>query len=540
MKNQIYTVTIDGYSSEAYGVCRINGRAVFVPRALAGERWRVRIVKAGASAVYARGEELLSPSPERIEPDCPYFGKCGGCDCRHMSYDEELRFKLERVNSALHRIGKQTVEAREIIGSDDLERYRNKGIFAVAERNGEPDCGFFRGRTHELIGVERCLLQTELAERAAHAVTSFLRENALPAYDEKSGRGTVRHVFCRRAMKGSDAVVCVVSVGGFGDKTALLVETLRAACPELSGVVLNINKNRGNTILAGDFYTLWGRAEIVDELCGSRFSIAPQAFFQINPPQAEKLYERAVRYAGGGELAFDLYCGAGTISLCLARVFQRVIGAEIVSEAVENARANAVANGVENVEFLCADAGEAARALAERKLRPDVIVVDPPRRGMDEAAVRAVCSMSPGCVVYVSCDPATLARDVLRFSELGYTPQEVTAVDMFPRTCHVETVCLLSKLSEAKHHISVQVDMDELDLTSAESKATYEEIQEWVKEEYGFHVTHLNIAQVKRKHGIIERENYNKAKSPDSKQPGCPEEKVKAIEAALKHFQMIE
>ena len=447
-KNQIYTVAIDGYSSEAYGVCRIGGRAVFVPRALEGEKWRVRIVKVGASAVYTRGEELLEPSPARIEPDCPFFGKCGGCDCRHMSYEEELRFKLDRVNAALERIGRQTVKAKEIVGSDVIERYRNKGIFAVAEVNGAPQSGFFRERSHELIGVDRCLLQNELAERAAKAVTAFMDKNAFPAYDEKSGRGTVRHVFCRSAHRTSDAVVCIVSAKGFGDKTPLLVDALRETCPELSGIVLNVNKTPGNTVLAGEFHTLWGKAEIVDELCGSKFSIAPQAFFQINPPQAERLYERAVRYAGNGELAFDLYCGAGTISLCLAGRFRRVIGAEIVPEAIENARANAEANGVENIEFLCADAGEAAQKLAERDLRPDVIVVDPPRKGMSEEAVRAVCSMGPQRVVYVSCDPATLARDILRFTELGYTLREATAVDMFPRTCHVETAALLSRGKE--------------------------------------------------------------------------------------------
>lgn len=445
-KNQIYAARIEGYSSEAYGVCRIGGRAVFVPRALAGEEWRVRIVKVGANAVFARGEELLVPSPERIEPDCPYFGKCGGCDCRHMSYNEELRFKLARVNDALRRIGKQTLAAEEILGAETTMRYRNKGIFAVAERDGVPESGFFRERTHELIAVERCLLQDELAERAAAAVTAFMFANDIPAYDERSGRGAVRHVFCRRARKSADAVVCVVSAKGFGDKTAPLVDAIRSACPEVSGVVLNINKTRGNTVLAGDFYTLWGSSDITDELCGFSFSLSPQAFFQINPPQAEKLYERALDYAQGGELALDLYCGAGTISLCLARRFCRVIGAEIVPEAVENAKANAAANGVGNAEFLCADATEAASALADRALRPDVIVVDPPRRGMDEAAIRAVCSMEPQRVVYVSCDPATLARDLLLFTALGYTLRDVTAVDMFPRTCHVESVVLLTKV----------------------------------------------------------------------------------------------
>ena len=444
-KNQIYAAVIEGYSSEAYGVCRIGGRAVFVPRAIAGEEWRVRIVKVGSSAVYARGEELLTPSSERVEPDCPYFGKCGGCDCRHMRYDEELRFKLARVNDALRRIGKQTVMAEEIIGAKETLRYRNKGIFAVAEREGIPASGFFRERTHELIPVERCLLQDELTERAAAAVTEFMRKSGIPAYDEKSGDGAVRHVFCRRSRKTADASVCVVTAKGLGDKTASLVDAIRSACPGVSGIVLNVNKTRGNTVLAGDFYTLWGKAEIVDELCGFSFSLSPQAFFQINPPQAEKLYGRALDYAQGGNLALDLYCGAGTISLCLARRFRHVIGAEIVPEAVENAKANAAANGVDNAEFLCADAAEAAVEFRRRGLSPDAIVVDPPRRGMDEEAIRAVCWMEPERVVYVSCNPATLARDLLLFTELGFTLQNVTAVDMFPRTCHVESVALLTK-----------------------------------------------------------------------------------------------
>lgn len=444
-KNQIYTVTVDGYTSEALGVARVDGRAVFIPRALRGESWRIRIVKVTSAAIYARGEELLEASAERSEPVCPYFGKCGGCDTWHMSYAEELRFKRDRVNDALKHIAKQSVEVGEILGSDRITRYRNKGIFALAERDGTARCGFFRERSHELIAVERCLIQNELSEKAAKAVALFLNENGIHAYDEQDGSGTVRHVFCRAARRSSDAVICVVSARGFGEKTSALVETLRRTCPEASGIVLNINKSRGNTVLSGVFYTLWGSADMTDELCGSRFSISPQAFFQINPPQAERLYERAAAFAGSGSLAFDLYCGAGTISLRLARQFERVIGAEIVPEAVENARVNAAANGVKNVEFLCADAGEAAAALALRALRPETIVVDPPRKGMSAEAVRAVCSMQPERVVYVSCNPSTLARDILLFTELGYSLQAVTAVDMFPRTCHVESVILMSR-----------------------------------------------------------------------------------------------
>ncbi len=444
-KNQICVVVIDGYTSEAYGVCHVNGRAVFVPFAMPGEKWEIRIVKVTNSAVYARGETLLSPSPEREEPGCPYFGKCGGCDTWHMKYEEELRFKLDRVNAALRHIGRQDVEADSILGCETVEHYRNKGIFAVAERDGKAVYGFYRERSHEIIPMESCRIQKTLSSRVAEAVTRFMNDRRIPAYQEDTGRGTVRHIFCRQAVKRRDSLACIVSARGFGADTGALVEHLQTACPELTGIVLNINKSRGNTVLAGDFYTLWGDADIRDMLCGHEFCIAPQAFFQINPPQAEKLYAKAVEYAAllRDSLALDLYCGAGTISLCLAEKAGTVIGAEIVPEAIENARANAAHNHIENIEFLCADAGEAAETLASRGLKPEVVVVDPPRKGMDEAAIRAVCQMSPARVVYVSCNPATLARDVRLFGEHGYALRKATAVDMFPRTRHVEAVCQL-------------------------------------------------------------------------------------------------
>ena len=321
-----------------------------------------------------------------------------------------------------------------------------------------------------------------------------------------------------------------------------LSELLRRRCEEVTGLVLNVNTARGNTILAGEFETVWGDDALTESLCGLDFSLSPRSFFQVNPPQAERLYEIALDYADirPGTPALDLYCGTGTIGLCMAKRGARVIGAEVIGAAVENARENAARNGLsDRCEFLCADAGEAAAELRRRGTAPEVIVVDPPRKGLSAEVIEAAVSMEPERIVYVSCDPATLARDLALFRERDYAALAGTAVDMFPRTSHVETVCALSKLSEAKHHISVQVDMDELDVTAAESKATYEEIQAWVQEKYGFHVTHLNIAQVKRKHGIIERENYNKPKSPDSRQRGCPEDKTKAIEAALRFYQMI-
>lgn len=446
-KNQIYECTIDGYSSEGYGVCRISGRAVFVPRAIIGERWRIRIVKVSHSAIYARGEELLEVSPARVRPACPYFGQCGGCDTQHMSYEEELRFKIGRVNDALRRIGKQTVYSETILPSQSTERYRNKGIFAVSEKDGRPIFGFYRERSHDVAPITGCLIQSEVSERAAAAVTRFMSAHGISPYCEETGKGAVRHVFCRTARNTNDAVLCVVSARGFGGMTEEFVSAVRSACPELTGIVLNVNKDPGNTVLSGKYYTLWGRENMEDVLCGFRYEIAPPAFFQINPAQAEKLYDKAVEYAfpEDAELAFDLYCGAGTISLCLSRHAKQVIGAEIVPEAVENARRNAAMNGIGNAEFICADAGAAAGMLAERGMKPDVVVVDPPRKGMDEKAVSAVASMRPERIVYVSCDPSTLARDILRFSALGYELRDATAVDMFPRTCHVETVCLLSR-----------------------------------------------------------------------------------------------
>lgn len=456
-----------------------------------------------------------------------------------MSYEAELRFKLRKVNDALRRIGGLELEAEDIIGSDARYGYRNKAVFALGGSAEAPVSGFFRPRTHEVVGVEGCLLQNPRANALAAAVRDWMRARGVAPYDVNSGKGAVRHVFARTARDGS-AVCCVVSARGFGRETPSLVEALRAACPELAGVVLCLNKSRGNTVLAGEFRTLWGRAELRDTLCGSEFEIAPQAFYQVNPPQAERLYAIALDFAlpePGGEV-FELYCGAGTISLSLARRAKRVVAAEIVPEAVENARANARRNGVENVEFICADAAEAAARYERAGKRPDAVVVDPPRKGMSEEALDRCAAMRPERIVYISCDCATLARDAKRLAAKGYKAQRARCVDMFPATGHVETVVLLSKLN-TKQHIEVELNLDELDLTSAESKATYEEIKAYVLEHTGLKVSHLYIAQVKQKYGIIERENYNKPKSENAKQPKCPPEKEAAITEALKFFGMI-
>lgn len=446
-KNQLHTVKIESWSADGGGVCRIGGRAVFVKGAIPGEEWIIRILKANASAVFARGEQLLQASRHRIEPDCPVFGKCGGCALRHVDYETELTFKLQRVNDAYRHIAKLELRAEEIIGAASVDGYRNKGIYAVG--NG-PCSGFFRPRSHDVIPVERCLIQSESADRAARAVCDFMRENGIAAYDEKSGKGLVRHVFTRNGFRSGEMLITVVSAGGFGGKTQALVESLRRAVPEATGIILNVNRSRGNTVLAGDFYTLWGSGVMCDTLCGLEFELSPMSFYQVNPAQAELLYNKALEYAapGGKGLILDLYCGAGTISLCLARGAEHVIGAEIVPDAVENARKNAARNGVTNAEFICADAGQAAAELSARGTRPDAVVVDPPRKGLSAQVIDAICEMAPERVVYVSCDVATQARDLAVFAQKGYAALKATAVDMFPRTAHVETVVMMSRIPQ--------------------------------------------------------------------------------------------
>ena len=539
-KNSIYDCEVSGFTSEGLGVCRIGGRAVFVPRALPGELWRVRIVKVTKTAVYGRGEALLRASEERAEPECPAYGKCGGCSMMHMSYSAELKMKLERVNDAFRRIGGLDLTAGEIIPAESPLRYRNKAIFAVGETPAGPAFGFFRRGSHELVPVSDCLLQPGEAAACASAVCDFMRERRIPAYDPVSGRGAVRHVFVRRSRSGA-AVCCVVSAEGLGPDTSALPEYLLRRCPSLSGVVLNINRTRGNTVLSGDFYALYGSSELTDTLCGFDFSLSPQSFFQINPPQAEKLYDIAVAYAAppGTGTVLDLYCGAGTISLCLARGAGHVIGAEIVPEAVENARANAAANGVSNAEFICADAGAAAAELSRRGLRPDAVTVDPPRKGMSREAVLAVCSMEPRRIAYVSCDPATLARDLAIFSSAGYAPLSATAVDMFPRTEHVETVVLLSKGVIDSKKVRVEFSLEDMDMSGFQRGATYEQIKAYVLEKFGLKVSSLYISQIKRKCGLDVGQNYNLSKKEDAKVPQCPPEKEAAIVKALRHFWMV-
>ena len=535
-KNRIYRAHIDGYSSEGLGIARIDGQVVFVHGAVRGETCDVLVMKVLKNAAFGKIAALAEPSPARRQPDCPYYGRCGGCDFRHMSYEEELWAKRARVQDALTRIGGAEVTVEEILGAEQPLHYRNKSIYPISPAG---EVGFYRARSHQVVHVEHCLIQKPEADALAQAVRDYIARFRVEPYNEATGRGLLRHLYVRTSCRG-ESLACLLVNGSRLPHEQELVDMLRAAAPGVCGVVLGENTRRGNAILGDRYRTLWGRDYLTDTLCGLELRLSVPSFYQVNHDQAQRLYEKALEYAGltGRELAVDLYCGAGTITQVLARRARHVIGGEIVPEAIRDAEDSARRNGVENVEFLCGDASRLAAELRQRGLRPDVICVDPPRKGLAPDVVEAAASMEPERIVYVSCDPATLARDVARFAPLGYCPVRACAVDLFPGTAHIETVCLLSRL-QSKEHIEIEVKMDELDLTSAESKATYEEIKAYVLEHTGLKVSYLYIAQVKQKYGIIERENYNKPKSENAKQPQCPPEKEKAITEALRHFGMI-
>lgn len=540
-KNQCFEMTCDAFGQDAQGVCRHEGMAVFVPGLLPGERALVRIVKPEKRYAFGRVEKLLEKSPSRAEPFCPIYKRCGGCVCQHMTYEASLAFKRQQVQDLLQRVGGLSIEVPPVWGMAHPFGYRNKGAYPVAQTDGAPACGFFAPRSHDLVPLPEngCAIQGEDSARATQAILSWMRQNSVPAYDEQTGRGLVRHIMTRSTTSGELMVVVVVTRADI-PKASRLIELLRAAVPGLCSVCLSVNSRRTNVILGTDIRVLWGKAAMEDTLCGLRFSVSPLSFFQVNPRQTERLYGLALEYAGltGAETVVDAYCGAGTISLLLAQKAKKVIGIEIVPEAIQNANENASRNSITNAEFHVGATEELLPKLVENGLRPDVIVLDPPRKGCDPAVLQAIIAAAPKRVVYVSCGAPTLARDAKLLAEGGYAAERVQCVDMFCWTGAVETVMSLVQ-QKPDDIVKVGIDADELAVTKAESKATYGEIQTRVKEQTGLNVTPLYIAQVKRKHGIIERECYNKAKSESAKMLICPPDKEKAIEDALRFFGMI-
>ena len=544
-KNQILTLRIERLSSDGSGVAHsADGETVFVPGTAPGDEARVRIVKDCGRYAFGILDELLTPSPDRISVDCPVAGPCGGCSLRHLDYAAELRAKQESVLDAFRRIGGLEVPVLDILPSPEVDRYRNKVQFPVGvDKNGAPCIGFYAGRTHRIVPCPDCKLQPGVLNEVGNALCAFFAQQGIRPYDEQSGKGLVRHIFLRRGAHSGQIMVCLVCTRAKLPHAEQLCTALREQFPAISTILLNVNAKNTNVILGGENHILYGPGYIEDTLCGVPVRLGPLSFYQVNTLAAERLYGVAAQYAQltPDDALLDLYCGMGTIGLSMADQCRELIGVEIVPEAIESAKANAARMGetvAAKSRFFCADAGQAATQLAAEGLHPDIVMLDPPRKGCDEATLSAVVRMAPRRVVYVSCNPATAARDAAWLEKNGYHAEKVQPVDLFPRTKHCETVCLLSKLN-VKHHIEVEITMDELDLTAAESKATYDEIKAYVLEKFGFKVSQLYIAQIKRKCGIIERKNYNQSKKEDAKVPKCPPEKEAAIMDALKHFQMI-
>ena len=451
-KNQTIPLNITGYSAEGSGVGHYCGIAVFVPLTAAGDRLEVKILKVAKNCAYGKTEKIIEPSKDRIASDCPQFTRCGGCVYRHITYEAELHAKQQRVQDALERIGGlHFALLQPIVGAENPDHYRNKAQLPIgAGSNGNVSLGFYATHSHRIIDCEECLLQPEEFTGAMRAFREWDRKTHDEVYNESTGHGRLRHLFLRKAEATGEIMACLVVNGnGVHDEPAF-VALMRKYVPGLKSIIINSNREKTNVILGPKCRTVWGQDFITDMLCGLRFRISPMSFYQVNPSQAERLYGIAGQYAGldGTQTVLDLYCGTGTIGLSMASKAAHVIGVEIVEQAVEDAKKNAAENGISNAEFLCADAAKAADMLKNRGVRPDVVVLDPPRKGCDAALIETVSVMAPARVVYVSCDPATLARDIKLFALKGYKPMEITPVDMFPRTAHVETVVLMSRVRD--------------------------------------------------------------------------------------------
>ena len=557
-KNEVVKVKIEDIGVGGEGIGKVDGYTLFIKDAIIGDVVEAKVMKAKKNYGYARLMKVLTPSKDRVEEAvCPMARKCGGCQIQEMKYPAQLAFKESKVRGNLERIGEVPGELLDqimhpVVGMDGEGmqpfRYRNKAQFPIGtDKDGRVTAGFYAGRTHSIIGNTDCVLGVEVNEEILNCILDFMEEFEIPAYDEVKHKGLVRHVLLRYGFKTDEIMVCLVINGKTIPHCHDLVGRLRQI-PGMTSITLCTNTAKTNVIMGDTIRLLWGQEFITDYIGEIKYQISPLSFYQVNPVQTEKLYGLALDYAGltGNETVWDLYCGIGTISLFLAKKAKQVYGVEIVPQAIDDAKNNAKINDITNAEFYV---GKAEEVLPEyykeyekthngEAAHADVIVVDPPRKGCEESLLQTIVDMQPEKVVYVSCDSATLARDVKFLRANGYELKDVTPVDQFPHTVHVETVVLLSQ-QKPDDTIEIDLDLDELDATSAELKATYQEIKDYVLKEFGLKVSSLYISQVKRKCGIEVGENYNLPKSENARVPQCPKEKEDAIKAALKYYAMI-
>ena len=577
-KNDEFELEITDLGSTGEGIGKIDGYTLFVKDALIGDKVRVKVMKTKKNYGYARMLEIIEPSEYRVESECPVARQCGGCQLQHCSYEKQLSWKEEKVANCLRRIGGVPVYTEEkyrkyknaeeqqnseniaesktpiimepILRMDKPVHYRNKAQFPVGyDKDGNPVAGFYAGRTHSIIPQTDCLIQHECNKQIVETVLEFMKKYNVTAYDEKKNRGIVRHILTRVGKATGEVMVCLVINAKKLPHSEEFVEMIKncGINLEIKSITVNINRENTNVILGEKIETLYGQSYIEDYIGDIKYRISPLSFYQVNPEQTKKLYQTALEFADikEGEVVWDLYCGIGTISLFMAREASKVCGVEIVPQAIEDAKQNAKLNNITNAEFFVGAAEDVVPTQYEKsggRLRADVVTLDPPRKGCDEKLLDTVVKMAPSRIVYVSCDPGTLARDVKVLTDKGYEVKRVRACDMFGGSFHVETVVLLSQLKQKPDdYINVTIELDNVDITSAETKATYDEIKKYVAEHNaGMKVSNLYISQVKRKCGIEVGKNYNLPKNEDSRQPQCPEDKESAIVEALKHFKMIQ
>ena len=546
-KNDSIELKIEDMGVDGEGIGKYEGMTFFVKDAVIGDTIRAGITKLKKNYGYARVQEILEPSPYRVQPECPLYARCGGCQIQAMDYRQQLCYKQKKVRGNLIRIGGFAPELidsvmEEIVGMEQPYRYRNKAQFPIGvNKDGQPVAGFYAARTHNIIPVEDCKLGVTQNEQILGAVLSYMRENGVRPYDETTGRGLVRHVLIRYGFTSKELMVCLVINGETLPQEKKLVYAL-CKIEGMTSISVNINRKNTNVILGEETRTVWGSDYITDQIhlrdCDHDFvltytaiayHISPQSFYQVNPVQTEKLYSLALSYAGltGRETVWDLYCGIGTISLFLAQKAGKVYGVEIVPQAIEDAKSNAALNGITNATFFVGKAEEVLPEFYEKKsretetdmLHPDVIVVDPPRKGCDEKCLETMIRMKPDRIVYVSCDPATLARDLKILCGGGYELRKVRPVDQFGHTTHVETVVLLSKGMFDSRKVTVDFSLEDMDLSEFKGKATYEQIKAYVLEQTGLKVSSLYIAQIKKKCGLDVGENFNLPKLENARQP---------------------
>lgn len=542
-KNDLVTLEIEDCGIDGEGIGKADGFTVFVKDAVIGDTVTAKIIKAKKNYGYGRLMEVLKPSPYRVEPKCEFARQCGGCQLQALSYDQQLVFKTNKVKGHLERIGGFTdIPMEPIIGMDELFHYRNKAQFPVGRnKEGKIVTGFYAGRTHNIIENRDCALGVAENKEVLDRVIAHMEKYGIEPYNEATGKGLVRHVLIRYGYFTKEVMVCLILNGNKIPKEEQLVKSL-CEIPGMTSITINVNKKHSNVILGEEIRLLWGQEYITDRIGDISYQISPLSFYQVNPMQTQKLYAKALEYADlhGQETVWDLYCGIGTISLFLAQKAKFVRGVEIVPAAIENAKENAKLNGLENTEFFVGKAEEVLpREYKKNGVYADVIVVDPPRKGCDETLLETMIEMNPERIVYVSCDSATLARDLKYLCERGYELRKVCPVDQFGMTVHVETVVLLSKGEVDSKKIRVEFSLEDMDMSEFQDGATYPQIKEYVLEHTGLKVSNLYISQIKRKCGIGVGKNYNLPKSEDSRQPQCPQEKEKAIREAFKYFGMI-